>query len=507
MPYHKLLERQIKKNLPEGLLADEHLSRFIQVISDSYKAFERDKALSEHAFQVSETDYLDIYNRLKSEINIRNQSIQKLKDAIRGMDSEAKVEILPSENNLLDVINYLNIQISKRREAEFALIVSKEEAEKANQAKTEFLSVMSHEIRTPLNAVIGLGHLLARQNPRPDQVNNLQVLRTSADNLLALINDILDFNKIDAGKLELDNSLFDLNILIKDLIGGFSIKAQEMANDLSFHIDSTIPEQIYGDAHRITQVLNNLLSNAIKFTSNGKVRLSLLLEKISETHCSILFSVSDTGIGIQKENVENIFNPFSQASSSITREFGGTGLGLAISSDLLKLMKGELKLDTELGRGSNFYFTLNLAYFDQPKESITVLESEAEDLFNAKILLVEDTPFNILFTKQLLEGWNTEVDVAENGAIAVEMVQTKNYAIVIMDLHMPVMDGYSSARKIREFNKETPIIALTASATLEIEGKIHDAGMQDYITKPFNPDNLFLKIRNLIPKETYSGIQ
>ena len=155
MPYHKLLERQIKKNLPEGLLADEHLSRFIQVISDSYKAFERDKALSEHAFQVSETDYLDIYNRLKSEINIRNQSIQKLKDAIRGMDSEAKVEILPSENNLLDVINYLNIQISKRREAEFALIVSKEEAEKANQAKTEFLSVMSHEIRTPLNAVIG----------------------------------------------------------------------------------------------------------------------------------------------------------------------------------------------------------------------------------------------------------------------------------------------------------------------------------------------------------------
>jgi len=495
LAYHKLLERQIRKNLPSGMADDENLSRFIQVVSDAYYAFDRDKQLSEHAFQVSEKDYLDIYERLKAEIDIRNQSIKKLKESIWSMEPDASTEILPGENNLLDVIGYLNQQIRKRKAAEKALIVAREVAEKANQAKSEFLSVMSHEIRTPLNAVIGLGHILSRQNPRPDQLNNLQVLRASADNLLSLINDILDFNKIDAGKLELDNSLFDIKTTIQDLYQAISIKAHERGNEISLHIDPSIPRQVFGDAHRLMQVLNNLLSNAVKFTSRGKVRISLQLEKIIESKCSILFSVSDTGIGIHQDKLDHIFNPFSQASSSITREFGGTGLGLAITADLLRLMNSEIKVDAEVGRGSNFYFTLELAYaseMEAMKSSSTFIE---EDLGQAKILLVEDTPFNVLFTTQLLEGWNTVIEVAENGAIAVEKVQSGNYDLVIMDLHMPVMDGYTASRKIREFNQQTPIIALTASATVDIEQKIFDAGMQDFVTKPFNPDDLFFKIK------------
>jgi CheY-like chemotaxis protein len=243
------------------------------------------------------------------------------------------------------------------------------------------------------------------------------------------------------------------------------------------------------------QVLNNLLSNAVKFTTRGKVQLTLQLEKITSSKCSILFSVSDTGIGIQKDKLDHIFNPFSQASSSITREFGGTGLGLAITADLLRLMNSEIKVDAEVGRGSNFYFTLELAYaseMEAMKGSSTFIE---EDLGQAKILLVEDTPFNVLFTTQLLEGWNTVIEVAENGAIAVEKVKTDFYDLVIMDLHMPVMDGYTATRKIREFNQHTPIIALTASATVDIEQKIFDAGMQDFVTKPFNPDDLFFKIQ------------
>lgn len=499
MPYHKLLERQIKKNLPEASQHDEHVSRFIQVVSDAYNAFERDKELSEHSFQVSEKDYLDIYDRLKSEILIRNQSIQKLKEAISSLEPDADAEILPGENNLLDVINYLNTQISKRKEAEIALMMAKEDAEKANRAKSEFLSVMSHEIRTPLNAVIGLGHILARQNPRPDQVNNLQVLRTSADNLLLLINDILDFNKIGAGKLELDNSLFNLTKTVEDVFKAISVKANERRIDISLHIDPTIPLQVYGDAHRITQVLNNLLSNAIKFTTKGKVRLSLQLEKISDNQCSVLCSVSDTGIGIQEDKLMHIFDPFSQATSAITREFGGTGLGLAITADLLQLMNSEIKVDTEIGRGSNFYFTLDLTYLDELQVPASVLALKDEDLKSAKILLVEDTPFNVLFTTQLLEGWNTIVDVAENGAIAVDKVQAEQYDLVIMDLHMPIMDGYTATRKIREFNAKIPIIALTASATADIEEKIFDAGMQDYVTKPFDPDDLLFKIRASIP--------
>jgi signal transduction histidine kinase len=494
LAYHKLLERQIRKNLPLGVGEDENLSRFIQAVSDAYYAFDRDKQLSEHAFQVSEKDYLDIYARLKSEIDIRNQSIKKLKESIWSMEPDANAGIIPGENNLLDVIGYLNEQISKRKAAEQALIVARELAEKANQAKSEFLSVMSHEIRTPLNAVIGLGHILYRQNPRPDQLNNLQVLRTSADNLLSLINDILDFNKIDAGKLELDNSLFDLKTTVQDIFQAISIKASERENEISVHIDPSIPHQVLGDAHRLMQVLNNLLSNAVKFTTRGKVQLTLQLEKITASKCSILFSVSDTGIGIHKDKLDHIFNPFSQASSSITREFGGTGLGLAITADLLRLMNSEIKVDTEVGKGSNFYFTLELAYAEI-EEKINPSNYIEEDLGQAKILLVEDTPFNILFTTQLLEGWNTVIDVAENGAIAVEKIQTQSYDLVIMDLHMPVMDGYTATRKIREFNQHTPIIALTASATKDIEQKIFDAGMQDFVTKPFNPDDLFFKIQ------------
>ena len=477
-----------------GVGEDENLSRFIQAVSDAYYAFDRDKQLSEHAFQVSEKDYLDIYARLKSEIDIRNQSIKKLKESIWSMEPDANAGIIPGENNLLDVIGYLNEQISKRKAAEQALIVARELAEKANQAKSEFLSVMSHEIRTPLNAVIGLGHILYRQNPRPDQLNNLQVLRTSADNLLSLINDILDFNKIDAGKLELDNSLFDLKTTVQDIFQAISIKASERENEISVHIDPSIPHQVLGDAHRLMQVLNNLLSNAVKFTTRGKVQLTLQLEKITASKCSILFSVSDTGIGIHKDKLDHIFNPFSQASSSITREFGGTGLGLAITADLLRLMNSEIKVDTEVGKGSNFYFTLELAYAEI-EEKINPSNYIEEDLGQAKILLVEDTPFNILFTTQLLEGWNTVIDVAENGAIAVEKIQTQSYDLVIMDLHMPVMDGYTATRKIREFNQHTPIIALTASATKDIEQKIFDAGMQDFVTKPFNPDDLFFKIQ------------
>jgi CheY-like chemotaxis protein len=208
-----------------------------------------------------------------------------------------------------------------------------------------------------------------------------------------------------------------------------------------------------------------------------------------------LFSVSDTGIGIQKDKLDHIFNPFSQASSSITREFGGTGLGLAITADLLRLMNSEIKVDTEVGKGSNFYFTLELAYAVEKEEKTNPSTLIEEDLGQAKILLVEDTPFNVLFTTQLLEGWNTVIEVAENGAIAVEKVKTDFYDLVIMDLHMPVMDGYTATRKIREFNQHTPIIALTASATVDIEQKIFDAGMQDFVTKPFNPDDLFFKIQ------------
>jgi CheY-like chemotaxis protein len=279
-----------------------------------------------------------------------------------------------------------------------------------------------------------------------------------------------------------------------------SVKASELDNEMSMYIDPNIPNWVYGDAHRITQVLNNLLSNAVKFTKKGNVNISLKLENISESRCSILFSITDTGIGISKDKLQHIFTPFSQSSNSITREFGGTGLGLAITSELLQLMDSQIKVETEIGRGSTFYFILDLVYMSAVEINPISSEPEEQDLNKAKILLVEDTPFNILFTTQLLEGWNTLVDVAENGAIAVDKMKESEYDLVIMDLHMPVMDGYTSTRKIREFNQDTPIMALTASATTDIREKIFAAGMQDYVTKPFDSDQLFSQMKRAMKK-------
>lgn len=498
MEYNRLLKRQIKKYLTGGLENDDRILSFLEAINDSYNAFERDKRLSEHAFEVSEKDYLDIYSRLKDEINIRNESIQKLKETIRNMEPDAENEILQDVDNLIDIVNYLNRQINKRKEAEYAMRIAKEEAEKANQAKSEFLSVMSHEIRTPLNAVLGLGQLLLRQDPRPDQVNNLQVLKASAENLLTLINDVLDFSKINAKKLELDHVPFNIRKTIDDIFQAISIRGKEWNNEMRMTIDDDIPHYIFGDPHRLTQVLNNLLSNAVKFTQDGIVELSLSLVSIDDHKCCILFSISDTGIGIEKEKLEHIFSPFAQASSSITRKFGGTGLGLAITAELLELMQCKINIETTLGKGSRFYFTMEREYVDEGRGQIEQTLSMVQDLNGAAILLVEDTPFNVLFTQQLLEGWNTRVDVAENGAIAVDMMQHKKYDLVLMDLHMPVMDGFTASMKIREFNQQTPIITLTATASEDIKNKLQEVGMQDYVIKPFDIDVLFSKIQRLI---------
>ncbi len=498
MLYHKLLKRQLIKYSTDELSSNEQFIRFIEAVNDSYAAFDRDKDLSDHAFTVSQQEFSEINERLKDEVELRKLSIKKLKETLNNIKTDVVDHIAGNDDDLLEIMDMLNDEIIRRKEVEQKLLVAKDEAEKASLAKSEFLSIISHEIRTPLNAVVGMGHLLLKNNPRPDQLDNLITLKTSSDNLLVLINDILDFNKIEAGKLDLEMAPFSIKKLIKDIVSANKNGANERENRVSLIIDEKLPDYFMGDTLRIGQVLNNLLSNAIKFTHRGFISVRVDLQKLKKDSAVINISVHDTGVGIDKENLENIFIPFMQASTSITRQFGGTGLGLAITRRILGLFKSDVNVESELGKGSRFHFTIELKIVDA--EEINKLENDIAgfDLKYKRLLLVEDTLFNVLYATQLLEGWNAEVAVADNGQIAVDMMKNANYDIVLMDLQMPVMDGYTATVKIREHDQKTPIIALTASATSNVRDKVLEAGMQDYIVKPFNPDELLLKLKKYL---------
>ncbi|MDB5121311.1 MAG: response regulator [Sphingobacteriales bacterium] len=384
------------------------------------------------------------------------------------------------------------------------LAKAKLEAEQAAAAKSEFLSTMSHEIRTPMNAVIGFTHLLL-QNAREDQQEYLKMLRFSGENLLVLINDILDYNKIEAGKIELENVDFNVKDLLYNIQGGLIEKAKEKGILLKVLIDEELPEMVKGDPVRIGQILTNLASNAVKFTEEGGVTISTTLISQDTKGTLIHFEVRDTGIGIPKDKQDLVFDSFTQASSDTTRKYGGTGLGLAISKKLAQLYKSEIKLDSEPGKGSCFHFDITLKNSNHKTINLQNKPANAKkSLKGTIVLLAEDNKINVLLAKQFLKQWEIECDVAENGLIAFDMVQQKQYDLILMDLQMPVMDGYQSARQIRDLApihyKEIPIIALTASAMLEVRGKIMEAGMTDTVTKPFNPDELFAKISmNLKP--------
>lgn len=493
MTFHKLLERQLRKFQITDFSDNLQLVAFLNAISESYHAFDRDVSLGSHAFEIAEKEYQTINNLLKTESKLKEKTIEKLQLVLDSLEKDGKIN--RNSTNILDVADYINELVTKLKESKNELQLAKEEAEKANKAKSEFLSVISHEIRSPLNAIIGITHLLIRQNPNPEQLENLQVLKSSSENLKNLINDLLDLSKIEAGKLEIDEVEFSLKNLMNEIKTMHLLKAQEKGLKLKLFLDGELPELVLGDQLRLSQVLINLVSNAIKFTEQGEVIVSVELLSEDVEKCTIEFSVRDTGIGIPEEKQAQIFDSFTQASSGITRQFGGTGLGLSISKKLLMLMKSEIKLQSKPNEGSTFSFSL--AFQKCSNEIIPVQSSVVnhENSFHGKkILLVEDLPFNILYAKQLLESWGIEVDTAENGKIGAEKAGTDSFDLILMDLQMPVMDGENSAKTIRANGIQTKIVALTASATEEVKDRVLKAGMQDYLSKPISPAELNRKL-------------
>ena len=410
---------------------------------------------------------------------------------IAGMKQDTVVEY----NASLQLLNEkLEREIAEKEALAQQFEQEKIRAEEAAEAKSQFLSMMSHEIRTPLNAVIGMSHSLLEDNPRPEQVEDMQILKFTAEGLRVLVSDILDFSKIEAGKVVLEDTPFNLRQLVTNMQRSLAPQVQKKNIQMETHFEEAVPAALRGDPVRISQIILNLISNAIKFTEKGRVRVSFKLHKLVEEQATIHCIVQDTGIGIAAAELDRIFDSFSQANISTTRKYGGTGLGLAITQKILNLYNSRITVASTLGQGATFSFFLTLPVASE----LPVVEERNYQLQQATILLVEDNDINVLIAQKFLERWQVTLDVATNGEDAVAKVQDKDYDLILMDLQMPIMDGYEATRRIRQLTdvrkQSVPIIALTASALAEEREKVLATGMNDYVTKPINPQHLGSKM-------------
>lgn len=390
----------------------------------------------------------------------------------------------------LIIFSKLNLFYSKK------IHDKKNDAIVASNAKSQFLSTMSHEVRTPLNAIIGLSHILGDNNPKPDQVQNIEALNYSGKILLDLLNNVLDFSKMESNEVVLDPIPTDIQIAVKQLKKIYEANCIKKGISMFVEVEENLP-LVYLDIVRFNQVINNLISNAIKFTDNGNVTLKIHKERETEEEIILITEVIDTGIGLSKEQQSKIFDAFTQATNSTTRLYGGTGLGLSIVKKIVKAMNSHVSIKSQVGTGSNFYFETKLKKANKEVLSIRD-EKKTHNLKGKHILLVDDDLINIMVGKQILEKEGLLVDVAENGQEAVDKTKTTSYDVILMDIQMPIMDGYTATSKIREFNRKIPILALSASVFMEVKSKILNCGMNGFIFKPFEPEDLLHQIEEQI---------
>ena len=417
-----------------------------------------------------------------------------------GTKKWLKLDLNPVFDDEGNLTNFISIEtdITETKLNERALEEAKEKAESAARAKAHFLSTMSHEIRTPMNAVIGMSNLLLEEDLPARQREYIDTLKFSSDNLLNLINDILDFSKIEAGKINFESIQFDLHHLVKGIRESNTYMAQEKGITVDVLWDEQLPEHVYGDPTRLGQILNNLTSNAVKFTERGGVTIDISLSEETTKHQTIVFAVRDTGIGIAPEDMDSIFDSFTQSDIYVTRKYGGTGLGLTITKQLVELQAGKIRVDSKVGEGSVFTVTLQFDKVIAKGKLASKKRNEQASLEGYKILLVEDNQVNQFVAAKFLDKWKCSYQIAENGQQALDVLESHQFDLILMDLQMPVKDGFATTRHLRSsghsHHRHVPIIALTAGNVMEVHHEAMEAGMNDFVTKPFNPIELFAKI-------------
>jgi signal transduction histidine kinase/CheY-like chemotaxis protein len=479
---HRLLERQLRK-VDKTKDIDKDWADFIQQVNQAYINFDEQHWQLERILELSGNELF----KANEKLNTSKQELEKI--------------ILNRTEQLRKINQQLSEEIIERKAMEEELKVAIANADKANRSKTFFLSNMSHEIRTPMHAIVGLTELALQESLNPSLQEKLKSIKFAGENLKIILDDILDFSKIEAGKLKLEKVQFSLSSLLNNLLQTITHLGKDKPIIITLDCDPLLPTTLIGDPTRVLQILTNLGANAVKFTKEGSVKIHVFLAHKIGQDAHIKFKITDTGIGIPSNRLESIFESFEQADDKITRHFGGSGLGLSICNLLVEMLGGKISVKSQEGIGSEFLVSLPFIIDELVPDKNNSVEKPNEmiSLGHLRILLVEDNKINQFLADQILRKWEIVPVIVENGKEAIEIVQEREFDIILMDLQMPEMDGFEAVTFIRNNSKvvknpKVIIIALTADAFPETKEKVIKTGMNDYISKPFSQIDLRNKI-------------